>query len=243
MAHTLIARGFDDQVHEKLGEMANQRGASINSIVKDAVDIWLKEQQLEAPKKHHLVIYSDEESVLRTLKTMDRLAEVGNLFKCFIGSPGSASTQLLSKLKWYDGAIKSYPYPSSPEAREKQQMQQAVQTKAIDHGRKDIKKYYNMVIENIVKKANNRKLCCMDFMINDVGKSSIKQALAMERVYNSNRLAGLMYCVYKSDTLLNSEIKDLIELFEEHDQIFILKEDEVYKLHLTKENVHKFFLN
>ena len=100
-----------------------------------------------------------------------------------------------------------------------------------------------MVIENIVKRANNRKLCCMDFVINDVGKASIKQALAMEKVYNSNRPAGLMYCVYKSDTLLNSEIKDLIELIEEHDQIFILKEDEVYKLHLTKENVHKFFLN
>src|ERR671918_2073470 len=130
MAHPLIARGFDDQVHEKLGEMANQRGVSINSIVKDAVDIWLKEQQLEAPKKHHLVIYSDEESVMRTLKTMDRLAEVGNLFKCYIGSPGSASTQLLTKLKWYDGAIKPYPYPSSLKAKEKQQMQQTVQ--AID---------------------------------------------------------------------------------------------------------------
>jgi hypothetical protein len=119
MAHTLIVRGFDDQVHEKLGGMANQRGVSINSIVKDAVDIWLKEQQLEAPKKHHLVIYSDEESVMRTLKMMDRLAEVGNLFKCFIGSPGDASTRLLSKLKWYDGAIKAYPYPSSLQKLEK----------------------------------------------------------------------------------------------------------------------------
>jgi hypothetical protein len=243
MAHTLIVRGFDDLVHEKLGEMANHRGISINSIVKDAVDIWLKEQQLKAPKKHNLVIYSDEESVIRTIKTMDRLAEVGNLFKCFIGSPGSASTQLLSKLKWYDGAIKPYPYPSSLKAKEKQQMQQTVQAQVIDQGRKDIKKYYSMVIENILKKANNRKLCCMDFVINDIGKTSIKQALAMEKFYNSNRLAGLMYCIYKTDTLLNSEIKDLIELFGEHDQIFILKEDEVYKLHLTKENVHKFFLN
>jgi predicted HicB family RNase H-like nuclease len=42
MTHTLIIRGFNDQVHEKLGEIANQRGVSINSIVKDAVDIWLK---------------------------------------------------------------------------------------------------------------------------------------------------------------------------------------------------------
>jgi hypothetical protein len=43
--------------------------------------------------------------------------------------------------------------------------------------------------------------------------------------------------------LLNAEIKDMIELFEGYDQIFILKGDEVYKLHVTKENVHKLFLN
>jgi hypothetical protein len=43
--------------------------------------------------------------------------------------------------------------------------------------------------------------------------------------------------------LLDSEIRDMIELFEMHDQIFIVKDDEVYKLHITKENVHKLFLN
>lgn len=44
MTHTHIIRGFNDQVHEKLGEIANQRGVSINSIVKDAVDMWLKKR-------------------------------------------------------------------------------------------------------------------------------------------------------------------------------------------------------
>ena len=44
--------------HEVMGAVANQKGVSINSIVKDAVDVWLKKQQPEAPKKHHLVIYS-----------------------------------------------------------------------------------------------------------------------------------------------------------------------------------------
>jgi predicted HicB family RNase H-like nuclease len=44
MTHTLIIRGFNDQVHEKLREIANQRGVSINSIVKDAVDMWLKKR-------------------------------------------------------------------------------------------------------------------------------------------------------------------------------------------------------
>ena len=46
MAHTLIIRGFNDQVHEKLGEIANQGGVSINSIVKDAVDMWLKKKRI-----------------------------------------------------------------------------------------------------------------------------------------------------------------------------------------------------
>ncbi len=35
----------------------------------------------------------------------------------------------------------------------------------------------------------------------------------------------------------------MMELFEEHDQIFILKEDKVYKLHLTLESVHKMIMN
>ena len=52
-----------------------------------------------------------------------------------------------------------------------------------------------------------------------------------------------MYCTYKTENLLNSEIKNIIELFEMHDQVFLLKDDEVYKLHVTKENVHKLFLN
>jgi hypothetical protein len=52
-----------------------------------------------------------------------------------------------------------------------------------------------------------------------------------------------MYCTYKTETLLSGEIKDLVELFKGHDQVFILKEDDVYKLHITKENVHNLFLN
>jgi hypothetical protein len=38
-----------------------------------------------------------------------------------------------------------------------------------------------------------------------------------------------------------AEIKDLVELFEGHDQVFILKEK--YTSFISKENVHKLFLN
>ena len=49
MTRDLIIRGFDDQVHEDLGRLASQKGVSMNSIVKDAVDRWLKDQK-EIPK-------------------------------------------------------------------------------------------------------------------------------------------------------------------------------------------------
>ncbi|MGC1134731.1 MAG: hypothetical protein WA941_18020 [Nitrososphaeraceae archaeon] len=45
------------------------------------------------------------------LKSMDRLAQEGNLFKCFCGSPDGPSTELLTRLKWYDGTIQPYVYP------------------------------------------------------------------------------------------------------------------------------------
>jgi hypothetical protein len=69
------------------------------AIVKDAVDKWLKHQE-EIPKKHYLVIYSDDESMIGLLKSMDRLAKESNLFRCFCGPPGSSETELLSKLKY-----------------------------------------------------------------------------------------------------------------------------------------------
>jgi hypothetical protein len=83
----------------------------------------------------------------------------------------------------------------------------------------------------------------MDFLINDIAKSSLKQAMTVEQVYDNNRLSCLVCCNYKTEKLLNSDIKNMIELFEMHDQVFILKGAEVYKLHTTKENVHKLFLN
>jgi len=236
MTHNLIVRGFDDHVHTQLGEVANQRGVSINSIVKDAVDKWLKEQQLQVPRKHHLIIYSDDEFMLGLLKSMDRLAKEGDLFKCFCGPPSSTSTELLSKLKWYNGTIEPYYYSGDVQDR-KQQSHLQIQSQ------KNIMKYCRNVMENIANNSNGKQVCCMDFLINDIAKSSLKQALTIEEAYNNSRIPGLMYCTYKTEILLNSEVKDMIELFEIHDQIFIVKNDEIYKLHVTKENAHKLFLN
>lgn len=239
MTRDLIVRGFDDQVHADLGKVAKQKGVSINSIVKDAVDKWLKQKQ-EILKKHHLIIYSDDKSMLKLLKSMDRLADEAHLFKCFCGASASPSTELLSKMKWYNGTVMPYYYSNNIQNEKKQNKQNHEREKP---SQKDIMKYCGNVMTNIANNANNRQICCLDFLINDVARTSLKQALVIEEAYDNNRLSGLMYCTYKTDNFLNSQIENIIQLFEMHDQVFILKDDDVYKLHVTKENVHKLFLN
>jgi hypothetical protein len=237
MTRDLIVRGFDDQVHADLGKIANQKGVSINSIVKDAVDKWLKHQQ-EIPKKHYLVIYSDDGSMNALLKSMDRLAREGDLFRCFCGPPHSPETELLSKLKWYDGTVMPYYYYTNNNLNPAKRQQTHNTT-----NQKEVTKYCRQVMTKLAHGANNEKICCMDFLINDIAKNSLKEAMTVERLYDNNRLSGSIYCNYKTENLINSDIKSMIELFEMHDQIFILKDAEVYKLHITKENVHKLFLN
>ena len=233
MTRDLIVRGFDDQVHAALGKIANQKRVSINSIVKDAVDKWLKHQQ-EIPKKHYLIIYSDHNSMLALLKSMDRLAKESNMFRCYCGPPRSPETIFLSKLKWYDGTPMPYYYRDHTLlAKEKKDAR----------NRNDITKYCRQVITKIADGSNNKQLCCMDFLINDISKNSLKQAMIVEQLYDNNRLSGSMYCNYMTENLIHSDIKNMIELFEMHDQVFILKDTEVYKLHITKENIHKMFLN
>lgn len=238
MVHDLLVRGFDDKIHSQLGELAKEKGVSINSIVKDAVDKWLK-QQSNIPKKHYLLIYSNDDSILGLLKSMDRLAKENGLFRCFCGSPSTNSSKLLSKLNWYNAIVMPYYYDEHEILKQQQQKQNQSQNN------KSIMRYCNKVMENIVagNNANNKQVCCIDFLINDIAKSSLHQALTIEKAYDDSRIPGLMYCTYKTETLLSAEIKDLVELFEGHDQVFILKQDDVYKLHITKENVHKLFLN
>lgn len=219
MARNLIIRGFDDGVHSQLGELSRQKGVSINSIVKDAVDGWLK-QQKEIPRRHHLIIYDNVESMKWLLKSVDKLANEGEWFRCFMDSLDSSFTNLLKKLGWFEG--------------------QAVTSNT---SQKDLKKHYSDMVENLSQKSISSALCCMDFLISELAKNSLKEAIELEKAYNSNRSKGLVFCIYKADDLLSSSVKDMIDIFESHEQIFILKEEQVYKLHITKENTHKLFLS
>ena len=216
----VLVRGFDDSTHSDLGKKAEQMGVSINSIVKDAVDQWL-DKKTDVPHVHDLLIYSDEKSMNNFLRSLDRMTSNTEWFKSFAAPPKHHTEKVLSKLDWFNGTIKPY----NP------------------HDKTDGSKYCGRVIQNIAKESKKQPLCCIDFVITDVANNSFSHAMKLEKSYDNARLPGLMFCPYKASDLMNSDITDIIELFLMHDRIFVLKNDDIYKLHLTKESIHKIFLN
>jgi hypothetical protein len=52
-----------------------------------------------------------------------------------------------------------------------------------------------------------------------------------------------MFCPYQTRTLIEAGVKTMMDLFVEHDQVFVLRGDDLHKLHVTKESVHKLFMN
>ncbi|MEW6605112.1 MAG: hypothetical protein AB1351_10570, partial [Thermoproteota archaeon] len=101
MAKNIIVRGFDDDTHSQLGQLAREKGVSINSIVKDAVDKWLGQQKSSIPKKHHLVLYDNDDSMIAALKSMDGLAKDNEWFRSYAGPPNSRLSKYLRDLGWY----------------------------------------------------------------------------------------------------------------------------------------------
>lgn len=95
----------------------------------------------------------------------------------------------------------------------------------------------------IIYVPKKKPICLFDFIIEDISKSSLKEAIRLEAIFDKNRLQGMTFCPYRTNTVISAQIGDMMQLFSHHDRIFILKEEEVYKLYVTKESVHKLFLN
>lgn len=219
MTKDVLVRGFADETHADLSKKADQMGVSINSIVKDAVDQWLN-KKTHVPYIHDLLIYSDEKSMTNFLKSLDRMTNTNDWFKSFAAPPNHPAEKIFSKLNWFNGTVKPY------------------KPKGVEDS-----KYCGKIIENIIRESKKQPLCCVDFVITDIAQNSFDRAMEIEKSYDESRLPGLMFCPYKSSDLMNSDITDMIELFLMHDRIFLVKNDDIYKLHITKESIHKIFLN
>lgn len=218
MTKDLHIRDIDEKEHSELTKIADEMGVSINSIVKDAIDKWLL-QKSNIPKKHILLIYDNDKDVVNLLKSVDKIADEQGWFRAFCASKEHPSKKSLSKLGWFDGTV----FPYTPD--------------------KDPLKYCTQVGEKIAKASEKKPVFAIDFVLADIASSSLEDAIKIEATYDKDPLPGIFFCPYKAETVLSSSVKQAMELFLMHDPFYILKENELYKFHVTKESSHKLFLN
>ena len=214
MVKDLLVRGLDDTVHSELSMVASKQSISINSIVKDAVEKWLQKNNKNW-KKHDLILCTDDNSFARLISDIDKLAMVNSFAKIFYGPADSRFAKIATTNNWHIHRVE----PNGGENRSNS-------------------------LNKITKELKGKKSCCLDFELNEVTQQhGIKNALVLEKKYNSMRQIGLLYCFYEYKNLIKNEPDQIIRLFEEHDQVFLLQESGLFKIHVSKENTHKLFLN
>ena len=220
MTKDLLVRGFDDKIHSKLGNVAGKMGVSLNSIVKDAVDKWL-ETNSQITKKHELIMYTDNEALKNLLKSMNRIAQNDDIFNTCCGPKDHPGMQFLIKQGWFNGTIEPYKqFLDNPNT----------------YGRK--------VLEKIGGKVNKKQLMVLAFLTGDLAeKQSVPKSVNFCQWYDKQNVEGITHCVAHAEDILSANFEDVLHLFETHDQVFIAKKDSLYKIHVTKENIHKLFLN
>ena len=218
MVKDLHIRNIDDKEHSRLSKIADERGVSINSIVKDAIDKWLS-QKSDIPKKHFLLIYDDDQAAVELLKSVDKIAQEQGLFRAFCAPPGHPSKKALTKLGWLDGTVEPYTLDKDPV------------------------KYTEKLGAELSKISKKGPLFAIDFILAEMASLSFEDAMQVEREYDKDPFPGLVFCPYKAKDVMSSSVEDAMELFLMHDPFYILKGNELYKFQVTKESPHKLFLN
>lgn len=207
MRKILYVRGFDEDLHDEVNEIARKEGTTPAAILEDAIKIW-KDQKNKDRKKHHLLLYSDKKSLQKFLKKLDKTSKE-NWFQAFNSDKNEPSSLVLKKLGWID---------ITPNQKEKTP-----------------KQYFDNITKTIEVKSNQKPAC----IIGLVHPTSVSMINDFEKEYNIQRPKGITFCTYDSKDLSGSNFDTIIELFEEHDRVFILKKDDIYEISITKENFLK----
>ena len=102
------------------------------------------------------------------------------------------------------------------------------------------KKYY----KKIGSKMDRNQLMVLAFLTGDLAdKKSVSTSTSFCQWYHKQGVEGITHCIANAKDVLSGNLDDVLELFDTHDQVFIMKKDSLYKLHTSKENIHKLFLN
>ena len=220
MTKDLLVRGLDEEIHSKLGTVADSLGVSLNSIVKDAVDKWL-EQNSQKIQKHELILYQDEKSLSNLLKSIEHVTKGKNIFRACCGPKNHSGIQFLEKHGWFNGTIEPFnEFLSKPN------------------------QYTSKVLQSIGSKVGKKQLFAMAFMAGHLAENkSVNHATKFCKWYGEKDVPGITHCVAKAETFFSGGVNDMLEFFSIHDQVFIAQDDKLHKLHLSHENVHKLFMN
>jgi hypothetical protein len=218
MSKVLYVRGFNEQLHDELDDQAKKEGVSPASILENAFEEWLKNKQ-EIPTKHYLVLYSDDKSLLDFVRKVNDLDD-DDWFHVTCGPQSHAGVKFLKKHGWYDVTVSPYV-----------------------QGIKKPEKYSSKVFDHLEKVSAGKQTCFIGFMTEDIAQRySLQKASEAEEIYNTKRIGGVVFCPYDMRKLNDFNFTDIFELFKNHDEIFVLKENEVYKLNVDKTNHAKLFL-
>jgi len=218
MSKVLYVRGFNEKLHEELDDQARKEGVSSASILENAFEEWLKNKQ-GTPTKHYLVLYSDDKSLLNFVRKVNDLDD-GDWFHVTCGPQSHTGVKYLKKHGWFDATISPYI-----------------------QGIKNPEKYSSKVFDHLEKVTADKQACFIGFMTEDIAQRySLQKASEIEKIYNTKRIGGVVFCPYDMRKLNDFNFTDIFELFENHDEIFVLKENEVYKLNVDKTNHAKLFL-
>jgi len=218
MSKVLYVRGFNEKLHEKLDDQARKEGISPAAILENAFEEWLKDKQKE-PSIHYLLLYSDDKSLLSFLRKIKDIAD-DDWMKVTCGPSSHPGVKFLKKQGWFDATVSPY-----------------------SEGLKIPEKYAPKVFDRIGRVTANKQTCFVGFMTQDIAhRHSIPKATEIEEIYNTKKIGGVVFCPYDMKKLANCSFNEIFQLFDEHDKVFALKENEVYEINVNKTNHAKLFL-
>ncbi|MFQ5572855.1 MAG: hypothetical protein ACE5EJ_01245 [Nitrosopumilaceae archaeon] len=218
MGKVLYVRGFDNKLHDKLSDQAKKEGISPASILEEAYEDWIN-KKAAIPSLHYLLLYSDEKSLLGFLKKVHGMLDE-NCVRLCAGTPSSA-LKYLKKHGWIDGTKSSY----------------------VQEIKKTPEKTTSKVFDRLAEISGGKYSCYMGFMTEDVAlKFSVERANEIERIYNSKRIPGVVFCPYNMAKLKGYSLKDLLELFGEHDKSYIVEGSDVFEINIKNTNLPKLFV-
>ena len=211
-------RGIRNSTHKKITAEADKRGTTAASIVEDALEKWLKDQK-DVPKKHIAVLYSDEHSLQNFMLKVKQVLGDQWLHACF-GPPTHFAIKFLKKNGWNDVTINP-----------------------ISEARTKTASYTNRIISLRAKAAKKQPISSTGFLASYLASiESAKKGNLVEKLYNAQRSAGIAFCPYEVSDLRKLPFDDVLEMFDLHDKVLILKNDEILELDVTKTNLVKSLL-